>query len=96
MKIDVRNLIDAYKRLYYDQSRDKKLLFLLSVKDDEVIFTGEIRDVGFYYSPEDMKRNGDFKLIMSPDGEVKILGAEYDLTQADKDLLYEVMDVCMQ
>ena len=87
MKIDSKAIKEAIKRAYKNKKKDEKVIFLFREKDGEITFTGHPWPWNCFYSAENLRRNNDFEIARSGDGEFCTLGAGVALTARELEKL---------
>ena len=87
MKIDSKAIKEAIKRSYKNKKKDEKVTILFSEKDGEIVFSGHPWAWNCFYTVSDLRRNNDFEIARSGDGEFCTLGAGVALTARELEKL---------
>lgn len=91
MKVNAKQIKIAIARTIKAKQDGQKTTILWSVKDGEIYFSGHNWAHNCAYSVEDMKRNGDFKMIDNPEtGVLEPIGCDWELSQDDLDKIIDL------
>lgn len=81
MKINQRQIRAAIKNAMKSKSSKEKIEVLWYERDGEIRFGGHSWAYNCWYSPEELKRNGTFKLAQDFNFRYYAIGSEANLTQ---------------
>ena len=92
MKINVEKIEKEIASLQKKTQANEKveIIFTTSKDESEVLFNGHVWGSNCWYSIEDLRKNGDFQIVVSPDGDYATAGIEVSLTQKELETLWKI------
>jgi len=90
MKINTEKIEKEIAILQKKAQANEKVEIVFTTDESEIVFSGHVWGSSCWYTIDDLRRNGDFKVVISPDGDYATVGIEVSLTQEELKTLWKL------
>lgn len=93
MKIDIEAIKKSIAEVKASCGKSEKVEYLFCEENGEIKFSGHTWGKNCVYGIDDLQKNGDFKVVYNPDGDLEAQGTTINLTQAQLESLRKLTDL---